>query len=194
MGVAEEKNEGRKETRAYYLKGLTGRLPTRCCRTRGPWDLPHLGCICPANGQLAGLSFFGYQRSYHSTGITGRKHIRRDVFGHDTARPDHTAVTDADSGTDHGTAADPDVFPDGDGLGKLQSQSSFPVVHGVGGGIDLYVGAKQRTAANGYGCYIQHHAVEVEEHFIPYLDVVAVVAIKGGLQPKALPGPGNELL
>jgi hypothetical protein len=63
----------------------------------------------------------------------------------------------------------------------------------VRGGVDLHRGTEQGEAADGDAADVEHHAVEVEEHALAQLDVVAVVAEERRLHPDAASAAGEQL-
>src|SRR5262249_7661899 len=100
---------------------------------------------------------------------------------------------DGHSGTNHSSAADPNVRADGDGLAVLLLPPPLSV-HRVGGGVNLDRRPEEREVADRYTAHVEDHTVEVEEDPLPQQDVRAVVAEERRLHPAALATGPEEFL
>ena len=85
-----------------------------------------------------------------------------------------------DAWADDGPAANPAVIADPHRLVVGGPVASLQIVHGVGGGVDLYVGASS-TWLPMHLAHVEYGDVEVEEGLLADVDVAAEFAGEGGL-------------
>src|SRR6185503_20478684 len=114
--------------------------------------------------------------SDNSTRIAGRENIFGNIARHDAAGTDHSARSNTDAGQDQRTAAHPHVGADLDRLAVLLLSAPGRVER-MQRSEDLHARTEQRVVADAHFAYVEHDAVEVEEHPRAELDVRAVVAI-----------------
>jgi len=63
----------------------------------------------------------------------------------------------------------------------------------MSGCVDLHRGAEHGVVADGDGCWIQYHAVEVEVHVASKNDVRSVITIEGRLNPDSITSSSEQL-
>src|SRR5690606_11077165 len=121
--------------------------------------------------------------SYDPTRIASCKNVGRYVPGHHTTCANDASVSNAHSRTNDSASSYPYIFSNSNRTGIFKSRTSFDSIHWMCGRIELYIRPQHAAAANDHRSNIQDNTVEVKEHLFPYLKVIAVIAIKGGLQP-----------
>src|SRR5690606_5043194 len=100
------------------------------------------------------------------------------IFGYYTSSSNHAAITNAYSGANHRTAANPHIFTNLNRFGKFNPRSTLFIIEWMGGGIDLHIGTNEGPAPNYHFHNIENHTIEVEEHFFTQHNIIAVITIK----------------
>lgn len=124
-------------------------------------------------------------------GISCGDDIRRNISRNDTAGSDDGPVSDGNSGTNDGSAPDPDIGPDRDRFRVLQSPPTFLGVEGMHRGVDLHGGADQDIVSDHHLGDIENHAIKIEIDLRAQSDIPAIITMKGRLDPGSGVSPEN---
>jgi len=111
-----------------------------------------------------------------------RRHIARD----DAARSDGGARADRHAGQHDHTAAQPDVFADGDRFGRFEPALSLPRLDRVRRRQQLQIRPRHHAATKADRRAVEQHTAEVEKYAVLQLDVLAIVAMERRLDPDTL--------
>src|SRR5215207_2604946 len=106
------------------------------------------------------------------------------VAGHDRSGPDDRVFTDRHAGEDDGAASDPDVLANADRLAVFQPLATQDRIARMVRREDLHRRADLAPVADLDADHIEEHAAKVHKDPASEADVITVVAVTAGAQPR----------